>query len=117
MLKEREENEKRTGSRASQLVDFTGEWKQLFFCGMREGIDALNRDACGFIDVLIMSGFEYFYSKIKSGCITKVNEESKERRHKVIGFGGMFEYLFEGFIAYSITSYISIYFSVINEHS
>ena len=34
---------------------------------MREGIVALNRDACDFIDVLIMSGFEYFYSKVKSG--------------------------------------------------
>ena len=35
----------------------------------------------------------------------------------MIGFGGMFEYLFEGFIVYSIMSYMSIYFPVINEYS
>ena len=38
--------------------------------------------ACGFIDVLIRSGFEYFYSKVKSGVITKVSGESVIRNLK-----------------------------------
>ena len=61
---------------------FFGEQKRLSLCGKKEDIDNVNTDACGFIDVLIMSGFEYFYNKVGSEAINKGSEERGIRNLK-----------------------------------